>query len=302
MKLSAIEKEMQDFLNLQLALKHYSQNTIDSYREDLRTFAKYLNLKGIDSPEKITRRVVRNYLEYMAKRLRYSKVTINRKISTLSMFLRYLAQKKIISNTILYSITRLHTHRKLPRILTPKDIARLAKHFYTLKDSSPIILRDAAIILGLYATGLRISELFNIKLEDINWGKREIRVKGKGDKERIVFFSAKIAEIWQEYLKTYRSKIKTSETYLFVDSKGKKIKPNMGWYIVRKWGYKVLGRLISPHDLRHTFATHLLNKGINIKIIQELLGHASIKTTQRYTHLAYDEIKKTLEKLHPYNN
>ncbi len=270
--------------------KGYSKNTLISYINDLYYFYVFIK-KDLKS---ITEEDIRDYLEYLNLQ-KEKPSSIRRKISTFKSFYKFLYNNNYIDkkNYPLSKISYPKTEKKLPKFIYYNDLLELINESSKDKDG----IRDRLIIEMLYATGVRVSELVNIKINDIDFNNRKIVVCGKGNKERIVYYGEYAEEILKEYLLTHK---KNLNNYLFINSKGNKITDRGIRYIISNIVNKLsIKTHITPHVLRHTFATDMLNNGCDIKVVQELLGHSSLKATQIYTHVTNERLKEVYYKCFP---
>jgi len=276
--------DIQNFLD-ELKIKNNSPRTIESYKQTLMEF--YHHIKK-DSNE-ITREDIHNYLIFLNER-GLQKSTIALKLAILKSFFKFLLKhKKInINPTVGFSV---RVEKKIPEFLSENEIKVLLE---TIED--PL---EKAIFELLYATGMRASELCGLNISDINWEKRIIKVQGKGGKERFVLFNESAERALKIYLaqtnQSYPPSESVNEIALFTIN-GKRITRNQVYRIVRKY---LKTERKGPHILRHTFATHLLNRGADLVSVKELLGHADIKTTQKYTHVTIEHLKKIYKQTHP---
>ena len=270
------------YLNKEL---NFSKNTIDSYRKDLADFFCFVNRQGIDYLS-INRYDVREYLKYLDE-LKLKNSTIARRISAIRSFYNYLLSMGIISNNIFNSIRNPKLEKKLPNYLSYEELGDILD---SIDISTPTGIRNRLLIEMFYATGCRVSELINIKMSDINFTNKSIRIMGKGSKERIVYYG----DYAQIYLNMYlETEFNKDSKYLFLNDKKDAMSVQdvevIIRYIVKDLALKTH---VTPHTLRHTFATHLLNNGADIKSVQELLGHASLNTTGIYTHVSNERLKE----------
>ena len=264
---------------------NFSKNTIDSYRKDLADFFCFVNRQGIDYLS-INRYDVREYLKYLDE-LKLKNSTIARRISAIRSFYNYLLSMGIISNNIFNSIRNPKLEKKLPNYLSYEELGDILD---SIDISTPTGIRNRLLIEMFYATGCRVSELINIKMSDINFTNKSIRIMGKGSKERIVYYG----DYAQIYLNMYlETEFNKDSKYLFLNDKKDAMSVQdvevIIRYIVKDLALKTH---VTPHTLRHTFATHLLNNGADIKSVQELLGHASLNTTGIYTHVSNERLKE----------
>lgn len=274
--------------------QNYSVHTIKNYEHDLKEFVKFIKNKNIVS---IEYNDIRQYLLYLFEN-KYEKKTIARKISTLRSFYKYLYNEEIISNNPMILISNPKLDKKLPKFLNYDDLERVL----SIPDiKTPVGIRDALILEMLYSTGIRVSELVNIKLEDINISNRQIKILGKGNKERYVFFGKICLEKLNNYLKNGRPYLnKKNIDYLFLNKRSNQLSDRSVRQVIDEVAKKAeLKMNISPHVLRHTFATHMLNGGADLKSVQELLGHENLSTTSIYTHVSNEHLRKTYLNCHP---
>ncbi len=282
-----------EFLKYLKEEKNYSKYTVINYGKDLKLFTSYLNDLKITDINNIDYKVIRQYLSFLYDN-NYSKKTISRNISTLRSFFKF--HKKDNNPMILIENPKLD--KNLPKIVHSEDLEKLLN---TPDLNTPLGVRDFAILETLYSTGVRVSELINIKISDINFYDKNIKILGKGNKERYVLFGNVLDEKLNNYLKNSRSKlIKNSTDYLFLNKNGNKLTARGVEKIidnlVKKSG---LNYKISPHTLRHTFATDMLTGGADLKTVQELLGHENLATTQIYTHISNEHLREVYLNCHP---
>lgn len=287
-------KYLNEFLEYLEYQKNYSKDTIHSYGIDIKEYINYLKKESIDLLD-MDYELVRLYLIFLNDN-KDKNSTISRKISALRSFYKYLLNKKYVSNNPFSLVTLPKKQRLLPRFFYYNELEEL---FSCCDLNSYLGQRDRLILEILYATGVRVSELVNIKLSDIN--NYEIRVLGKGNKERIVRFGEYAEDILDLYLKEgYRFLNKKHSEYLFINNCGEQLTTRGIRYILDKIISKTkVEKKISPHMLRHSFATHLLNEGCDILTVQELLGHESLSATSIYTHITNDRLKEVYYKCHP---
>lgn len=289
------------FLNYLKATKTESENTIKAYAGDLLQFLEYLKQKKISEPmlKNISHLDIRGFLAYLQKQ-DMSKRTIARKLSALRTFFKYLMIEGIVEENIAKSVSSPKPSKKLPLFLYPGEIEKLL----SAPKKDVLGFRDKAILELLYATGMRVGELVSLKVHDLNLGSNYIIVFGKGSKERIVFFGQKAAESIEEYLMKSRPHLLKDINCdsLFLNKNGTGISARSIRRIIEKYvKLTALNNKISPHTLRHTFATHMLNNGADLKTVQELLGHSSLSTTQIYTHVTKERLKEVYDKTFPHN-
>lgn len=277
-----------DYLKYEL---NYSDNTIKEYFLHLEKYKRYIDSNNINF-KSINKDDIIKFLKYLDNN-KLSNKTISNILSSLRTFYGYLCDEKIVSNNIFKRISNPKIEKKLPNFLSEEQMRDILDSI----DTTNILgIRNKMIVEILYATGIRLSELINIKLEDINYNDKTIRIMGKGSKERIVLFGSHALDAISNYLE-YRNK---DNNYLIQNNKGNKISCKGLEKIIDKIALEssiTFG--VTPHTFRHTFATHLLNNGADIRSVQELLGHSSLNTTQIYTHITSDYLKSEYLKAMP---
>ncbi len=287
-----LKREIENYINYLRFERNYSPNTLRSYSRDLMDFYKYCKEKDLDFTNK---RNIRSYIQFIAQK-NYKNSTFVRKVISLRSFFEYLLTFEKINEDLTVFIPTPKAEKKLPQFLSVDEVMKLLNS-PSLDDL--IGIRDRAIIEILYATGIRVSELVGMNEEDINWNYGEIRVFGKRAKERIVIVGEETLKILQLYKDHVRPKLlKKPEKAFFFYAKGGRISDRAIRMIIKKYT-KDFNKKVSPHTLRHTFATHLLEGGADLRYVQELLGHVRISTTQIYTHLTSEQIRKTYTLSHP---
>ena len=290
--------EKDDFIKLSyvnnfyeyLLTKNYSENTVLSYINDLYYFYLFVK-KDLDL---VKEEDIRDYLEYL--NLKKDKSTsVSRKISTFKSFYKFLYLNEYIDKKEypLSKISYPKTEKKLPKFIYYNDLLEMINESSKGKEG----LRDRLIIEMLYATGVRVSELVNIKINDIDFNNRRIIVCGKGNKERIVYYGEYAMKVLNDYL---RGRENINNQYLFLNNRGEKLTDRGVRYIIDNIMKNLSVKThVTPHVLRHTFATDMLNNGCDIKVVQELLGHSSLKTTEVYTHVTNDRLKEVYYRCFP---
>ena len=282
-------KYIDDYITSIKSIKRYSNYTIDNYYKDIMDFIKHLDNKNY---LKINDDDVIHYLEYLYNK-NYNKNSISRKLSAVRSFYNYLVRNEIISYNYFNNHHNPKRARVLPKYLKNEDIKKM---FDTCKNT-----RNKLILELLYVTGIRVSELVGIKLKDINTYNREIKIFGKGSKERIVMYSNDCGVLLNEYINGLRKDLdKHNSGYLILNKNGGAMSTTSVREILNK--IKLLSctsSKVTPHMLRHTFATDMLNNGADLVSVKELLGHESLDTTSIYTHVTNEQIKKIYENTHP---
>lgn len=278
--------------------KNFSVNTITSYQRDIKDFITYLGHKKIISLEDIDEKLAQEYVEHMTKQT-YTNSTISRKISAIRSFGKYQYIKGYNSKNIADYLALPKVNKKLPDYLNDKEINNLLSSF---NDKTLLDSRNKMMVHLMFYTGTRVSELINIKLSDLNLSDEYLKVLGNGSKERIIPLNKDIIASLEYYFDNTRKQLLdlNYSDFLFVNKKANPITRQGFHKIIKKYCLiSDINKNISPHSLRHSFATHLLNNGIDLRIVQVLLGHSDISTTQIYTHVNNNYIKKSYDKYHP---
>ena len=285
-----------EYINIE---KRYSPNTIISYRKDLEDFAKFLlDTESIENLQKADKKMVRNFIIHLNNQ-KLSKRSINRKISTLKSFYNFLLRISEIKTSPLEGISMLKFYAEKQIPFSEEEM----KHLLLILEEAQVELLDKLIIEVLYQTGMRRAELCNLPLENVNFSRNEIVVIGKGNKERIVPISPELSKVLKIYHLEYRKPTAEAERYFFVSSKGKKITEKFVYLMVTSYLSQVsLKEKKSPHILRHSFATHVLNGGAEISKVKKIMGHASLASTQVYTNANIEQLKKVFRAAHPRGN
>ena len=287
--------------------KRLQKNTIKSYFYDLEKYSYFITKKlNINSLEGIKKKHINTFIqsqhqyEKLNKKITYKNSSLNRQISSIKGFHYFLFEQEVLSSDPSEKIPRPKNQKKTPSILSVEEINKLIDSIQLRKK---IDYRDKAIILLMYSTGVRISELTNIKLSDIDLSEELLRVIGKGAKERVIPIGEKSCMNIYEYIDKYRFsflKKTNSKGYLFLNNRGEKISRMGLWNIIKKrTSLSNLDKNITPHIFRHSFATHLLEGGADLVAVQQMLGHSSIITTQIYTHLDKKYLKEIHKMHHP---
>ena len=285
----------EEFLRYLLIDKGYSSNTIESYRNDLEKFVKFYSNKSIKD---ITNEDLKKYIKHLNEEGLNEK-SISRNVSCLKSFYKFLVIEKFITNNVSDSLFLPKIRKALPNILTEEEVLKLLD----IELITPFDYRNKAMLELMYATGLRVSELVKVKLQDIDFNDDIIRTFGKGSKERIIPIGEYAKEYLKKYIELYRPLllIKGNSDYVFINNHGSNMTRQGFFKIIKKIAKeKDIKSEISPHTLRHSFASHLLKYGADLRTIQELLGHSDISTTQIYTHISHEELKKNYEEYHPH--
>lgn len=283
---------IRSFLDSLFIEKGLSKNTIKSYESDLKEFFAWCHNIHKKLPSKLTSSSINIYLGYLFnKNIKSS--SVNRKLSTLKAFYIFLYKQKIILKIPTEDIETPKIQKKLPSTLSENEVEKLLK---APKDKNIIELRDKAMLEMLYATGMRISELVNLKEVNVDKNRQVVKVLGKGSKERLIPFGDEALDSLQKYLHKRNSR----NIYIFLNNRDNKLSRVGFWQRVKIYLKRVhLKSDITPHTLRHAFATHLLNRGADLRSVQLLLGHSDLSTTQIYTHIAKQRLSEMHKKHHP---
>lgn len=288
------------FLRYLIVERGYSEKTREAYEEDLTNFERFLTESGEDDLLKINPLDVRVYLSYLTDE-RYSRNSISRKIASLRSFYQYLLKEEVIKENPFSYVHLKKKNLKLPRFFYENEMQVL---FDSVKGEKPLDLRNQALLEVLYGSGIRLSECSNLKLAEIDFDSEVMLIHGKGNKERYAPLGSFAQDALQEYFekgrKVLMDKYHKSHDYVFVNHHGEPITPTGIEYVLNQVIKKSsLDSSIHPHMLRHTFATHLLNNGADMRTVQELLGHANLSTTQIYAHVTKESLQKNYRSFHP---
>ena len=284
----------EEFLNYLKNIRLYSKKTVASYEYDLKDYALFLeknNLTIKDDNDK----TLKLYLNYIYDK-KISNKSISRHLSSLRTYYDFLKKENIVTENIFKNVKNPKIEKTIPNFISHDKLNEI----FTSFNDSNLDIRNRLLIELLYATGLRVGELVNIKIKDIDFGAQSIKVLGKGSKERYVFYNNTTKEVLKKYLVVRKKLQKKENDYLLLNDKGTPIKEASVRKIIQttlmKCGIK---SKITPHTFRHTFATDLLNQGLDLVNVKELLGHASLNTTSIYTHITNDRIKEVYQNTHP---
>ena len=298
-----------DYISYLGAVRGLSARTLGAYGDDLGKFANYCGNHGID-PEKASSHEVRGFIADLSFE-RASAASVNRRLSSIRGFYRWLAKfRGRVDNPCDGGPGGLLRNVKAPQVLPSLLWEDEMADFADLPDEKKMLwpARDKAIILTMYSAGLRISELVSLNMKALSGNMESARITGKGDKERVVFFSEEAREAIQGYLPEREARIRIAGLKgadlagaLFVSTKGRSISVSGVRWIIRQYALvSGLGKNIHPHSFRHSFATHLVNAGCDVRVVQEMLGHAKLSTTQRYSHVSVERLKKVYARTHPH--
>ncbi len=288
-------KEFMDYLSVERGL---SKNTLESYSRDLNKYTEYLKKRGISNLDRVKRPDIQDFMMGL-KGNKLNASSIARNLVAIKVFHRYLTSQRLLKEDVTSVIETPKLWKTLPDVLDEKEVEAILESPNTrLKQR----LRDKAALELMYATGMRVSELVNLKLTDLHMDMGFVRCMGKGQKERIIPVGSKAKEAIQKYLEKARPKfLKKSESgALFLTRLGKQMSRQTFWMVIKHYVKDTrIKKRVTPHTLRHSFATHLLQNGADLRIVQELLGHVNISTTQIYTHINKERLKQIHQKFHP---
>jgi integrase/recombinase XerD len=286
---------IEDFLCYLGSEKGLAQNTLISYRRDIEIFTTLLKRSEISSFDRVREEDVVSFLSALKKR-QYATSSICRAMVAVKMLFRFLKREKGVEKDVTQHLDSPRLWQLIPEVLTVVEVEMLLNAPET---STPIGARDKAVLQVIYASGLRVSEVCGLNLHDV--GDQVVRVSGKGGKERIVPIAKMAVDAIDHYLVHHRPHVDHEKGEpLFVSEKGKRIDRTLVWKRIKFYAALArIGKEISPHTLRHSFATHLLENGADLRVIQEMLGHSSISTTDRYTHISQRHLTEAFKAFHP---
>ena len=294
-----MQQDVQDFSQFLLVERGLSNNTIQSYQNDLKKAAEYFTSQNLSSWSDIDRYAVLNLLAHLTN-LGQSRTTIGRQVSSLRQFYQYLLRQHRVMNDPMALVTVPKGQRHLPTVLTQDEVRRMLAVPDTGKKMG---IRDRAILEVMYATGMRVSELTNLRLNDLHLDVHLVQPLGKGDKERIIPIG-EVAESWlNRYLQSVRAPQlvnKPASDFVFLNARAKQLTRQAIWQLIKKTAQAAqIDKDVTPHTMRHSFATHLLEHGADLRVVQELLGHSDITTTQIYTHVSQKRLLTVYKNTHP---
>ncbi len=291
-----MEKQIQDFLNFLSTEKNASFHTVKNYRVDLREFLKFLGKKELSD---VTYLDIRSFLAFLKQRS-YSKSSVARKLACLRSFFKHLARENVLNSNPAAGIATPKREKKLPIFLDQEEITRLLE---APKKNTWEEMRDKAILEMLYSSGLRVSELVGLNHEDVDFFSGLLRVRGKGKKERIVPVGQMALNAIQGYSQHQSPKSDSGQGLkraLYINRSGGRLTDRSIRRMILKYAKRAaLTKEVSPHTLRHSFATHMLDRGADLRSVQELLGHENLSTTQIYTHVTTKRLKEAYDAAHP---
>lgn len=291
----SISSDIRDFVTYIASEKGVTPNTVNAYRHDVEMFASYLEEQGIHSFEKVTSKHCVGFLTHLQQKGRASS-SCCRTLIAIKVLFRFLKRERLVSTNVMLYFETPKLWQLIPEVLSADEVERLLNQPDT---NSEIGARDRAILEVLYASGLRVSEVCGLSIYDVD--DTFVRVMGKGRKERLVPIGRKAIEAVDHYLSSFRSQYESQDNQkLFLNTRGKGVNRVAVWKMIKQHAKDAgIVKNISPHTLRHSFATHLLDNGADLRVIQEMLGHASISSTDRYTHISRSHLQQQFEAYHP---
>jgi integrase/recombinase XerD len=296
-----MREKIEDYLTFVSAEKGFSGNTLAAYRNDLTQFADFLEKTSpsIASWGEVTKGVIISYILDLKER-EYASATVARKVASIKSFFHFLANEGAITDDPTATLESPKVKRHLPTILSRENVNRLLAE--PAKSSTPKALRDRALLELLYATGMRASEVVGLDVDDVNLASASVRCLGKGAKERIIPIHPRAVAALEGYLEKGRLHFlkDPQRKALFLNPRGLRLTRQGVWLLIKQYASQAdITTEVTPHTLRHTFATHLLAGGASLRDVQELLGHSNISTTQIYTHLTSHQLRGVYDKAHP---
>ncbi|MBN1150197.1 site-specific tyrosine recombinase XerD [candidate division WOR-3 bacterium] len=292
------EKINEDFINFLIFEKGVSPNTLNAYKNDIRQLSNFC-MDMMLCPENVKHEHLIDYSEKLVQ-AGLKRASMSRKVSSINHFFNFLKNNEMIIQNPVKELVVSRGKRSLPVPLSIEDIEKI---FKSIGDKSPEEVRDRAIFELLYSSGLRVSEICSMTFNSLLWDEQLIRITGKGNKERLIPFGDYAAQALKNYLEFARPKLlkgKKDTDKVFLSSRGRSISRQMIWISLKRAAKAAaIGKDIHPHTLRHSFATHLLKGGADLRAVQELLGHSSISTTEIYTELDRDTLKEVIKTCHP---
>jgi integrase/recombinase XerD len=296
-----MQEQIRKFLDFLAVEKAYSENTIAAYRNDLSQFAGFLTKMEppMTSWAEVNQDSVVNFILHLKER-EYTSSTVARKVAAIKSFFHFLLAEGTIEEDPTVDLDSPKVQKRLPKSMSHDLVNRLLAE--PAKDSTPKGQRDKALLELLYATGMRVTELVSLNIDDVNLASANVRCFGKGAKERIIPIYNRAAQALEEYLRKGRPRLSKdpSEKALFLNHRGKRLTRQGLWLIIKRYADEIgMGSEVTPHTLRHSFATHMLSGGAGLREVQKLLGHANISTTQVYTHVNGEQLDEVHDESHP---
>ncbi|WP_028399543.1 site-specific tyrosine recombinase XerD [Ectobacillus panaciterrae] len=294
-----MEEPLKDFIHYMIVEKGLARNTVVSYERDLKSYLQYIQkVEQLSSLRDVTRLHIVSFLYHLNDQSKSSK-TIARHIASIRSFHQFLLRERVVEHDPSVHLETPQAERKLPKVLSIAEVEGLLQ---SPKTANPFGIRDKAMLELLYATGLRVSELINLDLSDVHVTMGFVRCLGKGNKERIIPLGSLATEAILKYIEHGRKELlgKRTTDALFLNHHGERLTRQGFWKILKRLAKEAnIQKELTPHTLRHSFATHLLENGADLRAVQEMLGHADISTTQIYTHVSKVRLKDVYKQFHP---
>ena len=290
-----LEKDLIHFYQFLQSEKQFSPHTLNNYRRDISRFMAFLEDQSVSEWNVIDEQHIRQFVSLLHRQGLGGK-SIQRLLSALRRLFRFLLTGNHMYINPATNVIAPKSERKLPDVMHPQEI----EHLLLFDSDDPLVIRDHAVLELLYGGGLRISELIGLNISDINWQLQQLKVLGKGDKERLCHFGKPAAMVMKKWLNCREMMVKTGEKAVFISKRGTRLSASSIRVRIQKLcREKGINQRVYPHLMRHSFASHMLESSQDLRAVQELLGHAHLKTTQIYTHLDFQQLAKTYDAAHP---
>ncbi|TYS19007.1 site-specific tyrosine recombinase XerD [Rossellomorea vietnamensis] len=295
-----MESRLQDFIHFLIVERGLAKNSVESYQRDLKNYLKFLqNVDSVQKWDEVNRVNITGFLGHLKNEGKSSK-TLARHVASIRSFHQFLLREKVTEQDPSVHIESPKMERSLPKVLSIDEVEALLE---APQESTPLGIRDKAMLEVLYATGIRVSELIKLQMDDVHLNMGFVRCIGKGNKERIIPIGKAAISVLKKYLHEGRSQLvskKHKDESLFLNHHGKGLSRQGFWKILKGLASEAkISKELTPHTLRHSFATHLLENGADLRAVQEMLGHVDISTTQIYTHVTKTRMKDVYSKFHP---
>ncbi|MGD6966894.1 site-specific tyrosine recombinase XerD [Rossellomorea vietnamensis] len=295
-----MESRLQDFIHFLIVERGLAKNSVESYQRDLKNYLKFLqNVDSVQKWDEVNRVNITGFLGHLKNEGKSSK-TLARHVASIRSFHQFLLREKVTEQDPSVHIESPKMERSLPKVLSIDEVEALLE---APQESMPLGIRDKAMLEVLYATGIRVSELIKLQMDDVHLNMGFVRCIGKGNKERIIPIGKAAISVLEKYLHEGRSQLvskKHKDESLFLNHHGKGLSRQGFWKILKGLASEAkISKELTPHTLRHSFATHLLENGADLRAVQEMLGHVDISTTQIYTHVTKTRMKDVYSKFHP---
>ncbi|ANE48028.1 recombinase XerD [Paenibacillus swuensis] len=292
-------QHLRNFIHYLSVERGLSKNTLESYERDITKYIEFITAEGLTELEQVTKAHIISYMLKL-RQLGRASATISRMLISIRSFHQFMVRERLLNHDPTMNMETPRQEKRLPKVLTIKEVETLLEAPQT---STPAGLRDKAMLEVLYATGIRVSELISLDMDSVNLQMGFVRCIGKGSKERIIPLGRIAGECLDVYIQTMRpqlTKPNKPDQALFLNHHGARLTRQGFWKIIKKHAKEVaIHKEITPHTLRHSFATHLLENGADLRAVQEMLGHADISTTQIYTHVTKSKMKEVYDRTHP---